>query len=258
MTWMIIILIALFILGYGIFLEPHLMRVRTVNYPHQQGIKIAHFADTHFTWHTSAKRFKKFAKNMDEEKPDLILFTGDLFDKVSWARENKSATQAVIKTLSALTAPLGKYAVFGNHDFEENQSHFVREILEKSGFTILNNRSVLTEKISISGIDDMREGVPDFAICPDHAAFSVLMIHEPDALLQLDQMKQFDLIVAGHSHGGQVRLGKIRLHNKGSKYFDSGKYKINEKTVLYVNNGIGLTFLPLRIGVVPEIVYYEL
>lgn len=55
-------------------------------------------------------------------------------------------------------------------------------------------------------------------------------------------MKKFDLIIAGHSHGGQIRLGSFRMHNKGSKYFDSGKYVITDKTTLYVNNGIGLTF----------------
>ncbi|MQW23003.1 MULTISPECIES: metallophosphoesterase [unclassified Lactococcus] len=269
MTWIIIILIALvLLLLYGIFVEPHLMRVRTIDYDRGQGLKIAQFTDTHFTWHTTARRLKKFAKNIEENQPDIILFTGDLFDKVSWAKERDLT--AYIEVLSELTAPLGKFAIFGNHDFEDNNSHFVREILEKSGFTIVNNRSEVlskshnanyaqpTGKICISGIDDMREGVPDFAIYPQEADFSLLMVHEPDSLIQLEQLKAFDLIIAGHSHGGQIRIGNFRLHNKGSKYFDKGKYEINEKTSLYVNSGIGLTFLPIRIGVVPEIVYYEI
>ncbi len=258
MTLIIVFLVGLLLLGYGIFVEPHLMKVNVINYQHNLGIKVAHFTDTHFTWHTSARRFKKFAKNIAENKPDLILFTGDLFDKVEWAQAHPDETNEVIEMLSSLTAPLGKYAVFGNHDFQDKKVDFVKGVLEKSGFTVINNSSVLRENIALAGIDDMREGFPDFGIEPHDAPFSLLMIHEPDALLQLEQMKKFDLIIAGHSHGGQIRLGSFRMHNKGSKYFDSGKYVITDKTTLYVNNGIGLTFLPIRIGVVPEITYYQI
>ncbi len=233
------------------------MRVKNVVYSKNQGLKLAHFSDTHFTWHTSARRFQKFAKNITENQPDMILFTGDLFDKVDWAK--KQDLSSFERILSDLSAPLGKFAILGNHDFDEQNADFVRKILEKAGFTVLTNQSNLAEQLSITGIDDLREGQPDFTILPvTSATFSLLMIHEPDTILQMTHLEKFDLVIAGHSHGGQIRLGNFRLRNKGSKYFDSGSYKISEKTLLYVNNGIGLTFLPIRIGVPPELTYYEI
>lgn len=245
------------LLLYGIFIEPHLMKVRHIEIGQQQGVKVAHFTDTHFTWHTTPQRFKKFARNMESENPDVIVFSGDLFDKVLWAKRQN--WDELILMLSSLTAPLGKFAVLGNHDFDDkNSSVFVEEILEKSGFTILKNSSVLTKKLSVSGVDDWREGKPDFELLPAKEAFSVLVVHEPDTVLDMKTLKHFDLVLSGHSHGGQIRLGNWRLRNKGSSCADSGMYQLNDKTKLYVNCGIGLTFLPIRFGVPPEIVYYEL
>lgn len=112
--------------------------------------------------------------------------------------------------------------------------------------------------LSVSGVDDWREGQPDLELYPLEASFSLLALHEPDTVLDMETIKQFDLILSGHSHGGQIRIGNWRLHNKGSSSADGGLYQLNERTKLYVNRGIGLTFLPIRFGVPPEIVYYEI
>lgn len=253
--------IGLILLMYGIFVEPHLMKVRRVKITAQQGLKIAHFTDTHFTWHTTYRRFKKFAKHMTLEKPDIIVFSGDLFDKVAWAKEKN--WEKLLTQLSALDAPLGKFAVVGNHDFDEEKSAaFVEEFLQKAGFVVLKNSSVLLElpqgKITLSGVDDWREGQPNFELAPEASDFSILLIHEPDTVLDMKTVSKFDLILSGHSHGGQIRLGNWRLHNNGSSSADKGIYQLNERTRLYVNCGIGLTFLPIRFGVPPEIVYYDL
>lgn len=255
MIWVLIII--LLVLLYGIFVEPHLIKIRIVRHKSNQGIKIVHFTDTHFSWHTGVRRFAKFVDNMKKNSPDMLLFTGDLFDKVSWAQGRDWSK--LIELLSSIEAPMGKFAVLGNHDFDdENQKNFVEKILKQSGFHVLENETSLSGEISVSGIDDLREGKPDFAISPEKTPFSLLMIHEPDAILQIEKLDHFDLVVAGHSHGGQIRLGNIRLRNDGSKTFDSGLYRISKKTTLYVNSGIGLTFLPIRLGVPPEIVYYEI
>ncbi len=65
----------------------------------------------------------------------------------------------------------------------------------------------------------------------------------------METIKEFDLILSGHSHGGQIRIGNWRLRNKGSSSADAGLYQLNDRTKLYVNRGIGLTFLPIRFGV---------
>ncbi|MGO2988979.1 MAG: metallophosphoesterase [Lactococcus cremoris] len=261
MIGLIIGALLLILLIYGVFIEPHVMKVRHVKIAQKQNIKIAHFTDTHFAWHTSSRRFIKFARNIADEKPDLIIFSGDLFDKVAWAKDKNWSELLVI--LSGLNAPLGKFAILGNHDFDdEKSSDFVEGFLEKAGFTLLKNRSVLVDNaqrtLSVSGVDDWREGQPDLELYPLEASFSLLALHEPDTVLDMETINQFDLILSGHSHGGQIRIGNWRLHNKGSSSADGGLYQLNERTKLYVNRGIGLTFLPIRFGVPPEIVYYEI
>ncbi len=261
MIGLIIGALGLMLLGYGVFVEPHLMQVRHIKIAEQQKLTIAHFTDTHFTWHTSARRFKKFAEDIAKRQPDMIIFSGDLFDKVTWARHKN--WENLLTMLSALTAPLGKFAVLGNHDFDEEKSSlFVEELLTKAGFIVLKNESIVREvdqkKIAIAGVDDWREGQPDFQLAPLDADFSILALHEPDTVLEMQTVEQFDLILSGHSHGGQIRLGNWRLRNKGSSSADSGLYPLNARTKLYVSCGIGLTFLPIRFGVKPEIVYYEL
>lgn len=256
MIWMIICLILFLLVLYGLFVEPHLIKVQQVKLGDKRHLRVAHFSDTHFSWHTSSARFKKFAQNMTENQPDVILFTGDLFDKVSWAK--KQDLTALVQILTELSAPKGKFAILGNHDFDGESSDFVKDILERSGFNVLTNLSKRQDNFVLTGIDDWREGKPFFDILPEEASFSLLMIHEPDAVLQVKHLDKYDLVIAGHSHGGQIRLGKLRLHNEGSKYFDKGRYQISNRTILYVNSGIGLTFLPIRIGVPPELVYYEI
>jgi predicted MPP superfamily phosphohydrolase len=250
-------LLLLFLVIYGVFVEPHLMKVRRVKIAEKQALKIAHFTDTHFNWHTTYRRFKKFAKNIEREKPDLIVFSGDLFDKVDWAKKRDLSKLSMF--FMSLQAPLGKVAVLGNHDFSEDKSSlFVEKFLEKTGFILLKNSTVNLGKLSVSGVDDWREGQPNLEILPEQNEFSLLLIHEPDTILDLQTVEKFDLILSGHSHGGQIRIGDWRLHNKGSSSADSGIYQLNPRTKLYVNCGIGLTFLPIRIGVPPEIVYYEI
>jgi len=253
MIWIILVLLLLLI--YGIFIEPHLMLVKEIALSKKQGVKIAHFTDIHFTWHTTIRRLNKFVKNIKKNQPDLILFTGDLFDKVDdWKDKN---IEAFVQMLSDLDAPLGKFAILGNHDFDsEGNRQFVAELLSQSGFTVLKNKTLKVGDLSLSGLDDLRLGQPDNNIQPQSSEFALLMIHEPDTLVDCQYAEQFDLIVAGHSHGGQIRLGPLRLKNKGSKVYDKGIYKLSDKTTIYVNSGIGLTFLPIRLGVPPEIVYY--
>lgn len=255
MTWIIILLFCL--LAYGLFVEPHLMRVRQVKISNTAGLKVAHFTDTHFNWHTHPRRFFKFSKHIKKTQPDLILFTGDLFDKVDWAQAHD--VDKVKEILAELEAPLGKFAILGNHDFShEGDANYIRTFLKEAGFTVLTNQSLMSGTVSLTGLDDLREGQPNFSMVPEQGKFSILMIHEPDTILQVEFPEKYDLVVAGHSHGGQIRLGNLRLRNDGSKVYDSGLYILGKYTKLFVNAGIGLTFLPIRFGVPPEIVYYEI
>ena len=82
MIELIIGAVLLSLLIYGIFIEPHLMKVRHVKIAQKQNLKIAHFTDTNFAWHTTSRRFKKFARNIANEQPDLIIFSGDYLTRL--------------------------------------------------------------------------------------------------------------------------------------------------------------------------------
>ena len=139
MIGLIIGALLLILLIYGVFIEPHVMKVRHVKIAQKQNLKIAHFTDTHFAWHTTSRRFKKFARNIANEQPDLIIFSGDLFDKVAWAK-NRDWTD-LLTILSELKAPLGKFAILGNHDFDDCFRELVKlsKLFPSNHFVIWEN-----------------------------------------------------------------------------------------------------------------------
>ena len=123
---------------------------------------------------------------------------------------------------------------------------------------MLNNQSTLVEQVSLTGIDDGQEGQPDYNTQPKDARFSILMVHEPDQVQHLSDLDRFDLILSGHSHGGQIRFPILPYKNFGSKLYDQGIYALTSQTSLVVNTGFGTTGPPLRFRVIPEILYFYL
>lgn len=142
------------------------------------------------------------------------------------------------------------------------------DIMEKSGIYLLRNEAVSItvtgeEHLFLAGLDDALLGAPDITEImekfTDHRyLYSILMTHEPDTA-DLYSKLGFDLIVAGHSHGGQVNiplLPQIKT-TLAEKYVD-GFYSLNDQTSLYVNSGIGTSRFPMRLGVIPEITVFSL
>lgn len=222
----------------------------------KDGLTIAQISDSHFSPFYSPKRFDKIVAKLNEEKPDIVLFTGDLIENYRYWRSRDC--EAISQQLAKIEAPKGKFAILGNHDYRSDGHEAVSQMLAGGGFTLLNNQSTLVEQLSLTGIDDGQEGRPDYHTQPQEAEFSILMVHEPDQVRHLTELGRFDLILSGHSHGGQIRFPILPYKNFGSKIYDRGIYQLTPQTSLVVNTGLGTTGPPLRFRVTPEIIYFHL
>ncbi|WP_086314022.1 hypothetical protein A5821_001585 [Enterococcus sp. 7F3_DIV0205] len=248
---------------YAFFIEPK--RIVTHNYTignndGQKPIKIVQLSDIHIQEKYPVSHLEKIVTKVNNEKPDIILFTGDLFDNYA----EYGPTEEVITALGRLTAPLGKYAVWGNHDYGGGAARIYPEILAAADFQLLENSGVNVpvsneKSIYIGGLDDSMLGnsLIDDTLAARQSDYTILLSHEPD---KADEVLDHDiqLILSGHSHGGQVRLPFFAIKNvMAEKYFE-GFYTLANDTTLYVNTGLGTTKIPVRFRVPPEIAVFDL
>lgn len=218
------------------------------------GTRLVHFSDVHLGFNKDAHDLARLIKHIKEEKPDLICFTGDIVD--SYAEDLTDS----VAILAELEAPLGKYAILGNHDYKNTE--LLTRLLNESGFRVLRNQSYLIKQggavMAVAGLDDMLHGKPDPEAAiqgiPD-GTFTVLMMHEPD-YADTAEGYPFHLQLSGHSHGGQIRLpllGAPFTPYGSQKYIDGLYYTENKAMPVYVNRGFGETMMPLRFMCRPEL-----
>lgn len=219
---------------------------------------IAHLSDTHFKGHHIEAQAKKIIENLNDILPDYLLFTGDLidcFEASPWLKD------MLPPYLRQMKARYGKIAVYGNHDIGGGAKHVYRSIMEEGGFQVLCNEVIgcLEFGISFFGVDDPCAGYEDQELVKQQLSpYQVLLCHEPDFVDQIDTT-YLDLMVSGHTHGGQIYLpllSKVILP-KGGKRYRKGLYQIQDMK-LYVSSGIGTTWLPFRFRNVPEIIVYHI
>jgi len=231
------------------------------------GLKVVHFTDTHYGRTINNKEFKHLVDEINALKPDLIFFTGDLIDRNTVISEK--IKNELIKHLSKLKASMGKYAVNGNHDLEFDEYN---EILNKSDFINLSNTydvvySKKYEPIYIAGLESEIKGNADIKAVTEplktkegknNAKYRILLLHTPDTLKKINN-NTFNLVLAGHSHNGQVRLpfiGSIITPNGAKKYYNE-YYKI-DKTDLYISGGVGTSTINFRFFNKPSFNFYRI
>lgn len=239
------------------------------------GTKIVQLSDIHFGRTIDNNNLEKIVKKVNSLKPDIIVLTGDLLDKDYKISELEE--QELINNLKNLKATIGKYAITGNHDYKfENWATIIAE----SNFINLNDKydiiyndstkpiflgglstnsyqkeKTLEEKIKIMNdyfntiTEENKETSPNYKI---------LIMHEPDYVDEVNP-ENYDLILAGHSHNGQVRIpiiGAIILPPGAKKYYDE-YYNING-TDLYISSGIGTSRYNYRLFNRPSINLFRL
>ncbi|WP_174613093.1 metallophosphoesterase [Virgibacillus ihumii] len=225
--------------------------------------KIIQFSDTHIGFHYSLEQLDELVNTINNEKPDLIVFTGDLVDQAN----TYNWSENLVIALKKLQANHGKYWIYGNHDHGGYGTDVVKNAMDKADFQLLKNSHatirIADREIILAGIDDVMLGNPDLrktlvAANPD--LFTILLAHEPD---YADRVTQYpvDVQLSGHSHGGQVRLpfiGDLYTPLYAEKYVQ-GRHSLNDgKLILYVSKGIGTTRVPYRFLCKPEINIFTL
>ena len=208
------------------------------------GLKVIHLTDIHYG-KMGKEKLESIVEDVNKNKPDIIVYTGDLYDEFTILTD--TSKEEIIEVLNKLEARLGKYAVSGNHDYS-NEGY--KDLITDAGFTYLDSECISlfdnsNEPISICGYPSYIKDTPNYDIdLPDN--YKILLIHEPDAIDSIID-KNFDLVLAGHSHGGQIRLpiiGALRKVDGSKKYYDA-YYDVNG-TPLYISYGLGETWLKIR------------
>ncbi|OCA87054.1 metallophosphoesterase [Pseudobacillus wudalianchiensis] len=258
--------------SYARFIEPKRLQINEVAVTHEliprafHNKRIVQFSDTHLGFQYTVKQLNEHVEKIHSLRPDFIFFTGDLLDRPD--TYSPAETKTVTSILQKLQAPLGKFAVYGNHDHGGYGTDLYKFIMQESGFQLLKNKSVelrhLNESIYLLGIDDASLGQPSFSQTKKKVKeghYLILLSHAPD-LAKEAANAGIHLQLSGHSHGGQIQLpwyGALYTPPYAEIYKE-GQYIVDGETrlALYVNRGLGTTRLPFRFLSIPEITVFTL
>lgn len=260
--------VAIMLYIYSRYIEPDLL---TVHYEtiysdllseNKEEIKILQFSDTHVSGYFVIEDLKRTVSKINEENPDIVVFTGDLIDEYN-DYENKEEVCEIWETLKTIKAPL-KYAIYGNHDYGGGAESIYKQIMENSGFKVLiNEKEALKQyNINIIGMDDSIFGNYDsemFSNYLDEDSYNIVLSHEPDVVEYLLDYN-IDLFLSGHSHGGQINLPVVNSLPLLAEKYTRGLYSFENarETKLYVNIGLGTSILPMRFMATPELSVFKL
>lgn len=244
-----------------------------------KGLKIVHISDIHSGSLMDKKAVLKGIEKILEEKPDLILFTGDLVNNTA------NEMEGFMDVFNKLNAPLGVYSTLGNHDYgdyvqwgtaEEKKANLERlkQVHAEMGWRLLMNEHIVLErgedKIALLGIENWsaKARFPKYGNMEkayagaDAYPFKILLSHDPshwDAEVRT-KYSDIDLMLSGHTHGMQFGVELPGFKWSPVQYVYDQWAGLYEKDAqkLYINRGYGFIGYPGRVGILPEITVLEL
>lgn len=283
MLWLLWLLLALALasfLVYAFALEPYRLRLthKVLIYPDLppgvDGFTILHLSDLHFRRRNSHHQ-AQFLASLGDLDCDLVAITGDILD-------TSSGRSKALEVLAGLRGRLGVYAVLGNHDYADfslkdillfrdigSRRHQVDDLvkgLEERKIRVLDNENVSlsqgTTTLCLIGVGDTFTGHGDLAKAlrgVPRDGFKLLLSHNPDLVKEVEG--KVDLVLAGHTHGGQVRFPLLGAPHRHSRLLGRhrpwGTRKLG-RTYLHTSPGLGTTVLPARFRAPPEATILEL
>jgi predicted MPP superfamily phosphohydrolase len=230
-------------------------------HPGLEGLRIALLTDLHAGAGTPLSLIRRACRMAMRERPDLVALTGD------FAADDAPGFRAVLDALACLEAPLGVYAVPGNHDYTVGIDTWHREMYAHPHIRNLTNAAVTREvggaRLCIAGVDDYSSGRPRMEVLPppEERDFTLLLAHDPDQAERARRgYDQVDLVLSGHTHGGQVRLPWVGALRNPAEYDDLYEEGLRRRpwTQVYVSRGVGTVHLPVRFLCRPEVAVVEL
>jgi uncharacterized protein len=227
----------------------HMRRLSTAH----DGLRIVQLSDIHLSLYTPIEEVQRAVDLANSRHPDLIALTGD------YVTFSPNYIWPAARALGRLRAQLGVFAVLGNHDFRVSADEMTRalraqriRVLRNSHYPLRSGRGTLW----LVGVDDLWGDFEDLQgamdSVPPHDP-KILLCHNPLAIGRASRLG-VDLMLSGHTHGGQVRLPLIRsfYRSKFGERFVDGWNQLGE-TQIYVSRGIGKVVLPVRLACPPEI-----
>ena len=268
-SMVLLLLISLYLYYENNYLQVSNYTIESNKLPNDfDNFKIAQISDFHNT--KSKKLTNDLVEKIKNSKPNIIVITGDLVDSY---KTNINIAISFVKKINNI-API--YYVTGNHEARIDNYNELKDKLEENKVIILDDKLEIIKnnnsEINLIGIDDPSFNFntyrDDSTIIQDSLVpiqynknnFNILLSHRPE-LIETYAKNNFDLVLSGHSHGGQIRIpfiGGLIAPNQGlfPKY-TNGIYETNN-TKMIVSRGIGNSILPFRVNNRPELVIIEL
>lgn len=245
---------------WAFFIEPNLLKIKNykISCSELQGIKIVYAGDFHIA-PEHKKRLQKIIKEINNQNPDLVLLGGD------YVKGHKAKSSMPIRDIAAelkkITSKHGIFGVMGNHDWYVDGTEIIAA-LKDNNIKILQNENTSVKidgkELCIAGIEDMYTRQPDLKKALSSCKDSVILLsHEPD--IYPDVPEDVCLTLAGHMHGGQVRLpfiGALIVPSPMGPKYAQGYFEEKGRKMI-VSSGLGTSLLPLRFNTFPEIVVIE-
>ncbi|MCX8112948.1 MAG: metallophosphoesterase [Bacteroidia bacterium] len=271
-------------LGYGYWIGRYRFRLHEVEVdlsdlpPAWDGVTILHFSDLHSGSFLSSKVLSPVWEHIEALEPDMIVFTGD------WVNTFAEELRPFVSDLARLQAPLGKWAVMGNHDYgdyiagasqqrRQRERVYLQELVRRTGFTILDNTAITLERagqtLAIVGVGNwshwrrfQRYGnlAQAWAQVPKDTC-AILLSHDPTHWeYEVQGRYPIALTLSGHTHGLQVGVEWMSYRFSPAQWlytYWAGLYQMGQQ-YLYVNRGLGYIGFPARLGIWPEITLLRL
>lgn len=255
------------ILYYGIYISPEKVSVQYESIISSKipasldNVTVGYFSDVYYLEFMDDKRFEKMLDKMKEAHVDVLLFGGDLFADAHSEKIDGEVIDKLTKQLSSFHAPLGKFYVLGDRDLQSADSKtLVSNILYNAGFEELYNEGIKIhngkmESINLIGLENMINGNSDIQSAFANTSkenFNILFTHTPDTISNLP-VDAFDVAIAGHSLGGQIRIplfGALKKSEAAEKY-SYGLYTYNGNSIR-ISNGLGTKEADMRLFCPPQ------
>ena len=243
--------------------EPYMLTVehRQINLrrlPHElDGLRVVQLSDIHHSAFTSREQIERAVETANNLNPDIIALTGDYISK------ERAYAAPCAELLGKLRARHGVYAVLGNHDHWTDAA-LITDLFRAEGINVLINEGMRFELSGaafwLAGVDDTMVGLEDLPLALAGSRgdeMKLLLAHNP-IILRRAARAEVDLVLSGHTHGGQVALrGEKSASGRPRRRLLRGLSR-RGPTQIYVSRGLGTVVLPIRFGCPPEVSLLEL
>lgn len=221
------------------------------------GLRVVHLSDFHYGPLTGSEHLERAVQAANDLQPDLIALTGD------YISHERSYAAPCAEVVGRLRAKYGVFAVLGNHDHWTDAT-LIADLFRAEGISVLLNEGMRMdlsgESFWLAGVDDTMVGLEDLSLAlagSREDEFKMLLAHNP-IILRRAARAAVDLVLSGHTHGGQVALRSERGRSGRPRRRLLRGLGRRDKTQIYVTRGLGTVVLPIRYGCPPEISLLEL